>query len=121
MSAGKRHISKLLDPAKRVWVLAHLFCICIFFVQLFQLLPSYFAPTTTHTEVKEVELEDMNFPLIVKICAKPDFNETALQELGYKDSSGYILGRSKFNGSLIALCGYPIVKMEIRDVKSFEK
>ena len=27
-----------------------------------------------------------------------------------------------FNFSLsIALCGYPIVKMEIRDVKSFEK
>ena len=32
------------------WILAHLFCICIFLIQLFQLLPSYFAPTMTHTE-----------------------------------------------------------------------
>ena len=116
MSAGKRHILKLLDPARGFWVLAHLFCICIFFVQLFQLLPSYFAPTMTHTEVREVQLKDINFPLNLKICVKPDFNEAALQGFGYNDSADYILGRSKFNGNMVGWGGHGGGKSAAKEV-----
>ena len=106
MVAGTRYIRKLSNPARWLWVFAHVFCICVFFVQLFQLLPSYFAPTRTHTEVKELQLKDMDFPLNIKICAKPDYNKTALQELGYKDASDYILGRSKYNRSVVGWGGH---------------
>ena len=69
--------------------------------QLIQILPNYFSPTLTHTEVKEVPLRDMDFPLDFKICLRPSaFNETALKELGYGDSGHYILGKSKFNESI---------------------
>ena len=104
MVSDKLH--KLLNPARWSWVLVHLFCICIFLVQLFQLLPSYFAPTMTHTEVRELQMKDLDFPLDIKVCVKPDFNETALEELGYGDASDYILGRSKFNPSMVGWGGH---------------
>ena len=116
MCAGKLHIFRLLNPARWFWFLAHLVCICIFIVQLFQLLPSYFAPTMTHTEVRELQLKNLDFPVNIKICAKPDFNKTALQELGYRDSSDFILGRSKFNRSIISWGGHSGKKASAKEV-----
>ena len=76
-----------------VWILAHLFCICIFLIQLFQLLPSYFAPTLTHTEVRELPLNGMGeFPLDLKMCVKPGLNNTALKQLGYTTAYYYTVG-----------------------------
>ena len=60
----------------------------------------------THTEVSDVQLKDLDFPLSIQICVKPAQNETALQVLGYEDSSGYLLGRSKYNNSLIGWGGH---------------
>ena len=35
----------------------------------------------------------MEFPLVIKICVVPGFNQTALRELGYKDTYSYFAGR----------------------------
>ena len=77
---------------RMVWVLAHLFCISVFFVQLIQLLPSYFAPSLTYTEVTNVQLKDIDFPLDIKICVKPILNDTALKKFGYNIPSYYAAG-----------------------------
>ena len=74
--------------------------------QLIQILPNYFSPTLTHTEVKEVPLRDMDFPLDFKICLRPSaFNETAIKELGYADSAHYIFGRANSMSPVIFLAG----------------
>ena len=89
-----------------MWILAHLVCISTFFVQLVQLLPSYFAPTLTHTEVRDVPLKEMEeFPLDVKMCIEPGLNNTALQQLGYVDAWHYSVGLDPFV-SLIGWGGY---------------
>ena len=77
-------------------------CTCLFFYQLVQILPNYFAPSMTHTEVKDVPLKEMDFPLNFKVCFRPSvFNNNALKELGYSDSSTYIVGKSDFNDSQV--------------------
>ena len=98
--ACSKWIPNLLDKIRWIWLLAYLLCTFLFMYQLIQILPNYFSPTLTHTEVKEVPLRNMDFPLDFKICLRPlAFNETALKELGYLDSAYYIFGKSKFNES----------------------
>ena len=84
-----------LEKIRWVWALAYLFCTCCFFYQLVQILPNYFHPTLTNTEVTEVLLKSMNFPLDFKICLGPTFNETVLKSFGYEDTVLYQNGVSK--------------------------
>ena len=90
-------ILKFFNSDQWLWSLVHVFCICIFFAQLGQLLPNYFAPSTTKTEVSDVQLKDVDFPLNIKVCVKPGFNRTALKDIGYRDEADFILGRSIYN------------------------
>ena len=89
-----------------IWTLApHVFCISVFLVQLFQLLPTYFAPSMTYTEVSNVQLKDIDFPLDFKICVKPLLNKTALQQFGYLSTYHYTVGGSPDN-TLIGWAGH---------------
>ena len=84
--------------------LVYLFCTSLFLYQLIKLLPSYFAPTLTHTEVAQMQLKDIDdFPLNIKVCVRPGLNKTALKQLGYVDKVMFIMGRSQLNGSLIGI------------------
>ena len=77
-----------------------MFCSFLFLYQFGQILPSYYAPSLTHTDVREIPLRDMDFPLDIKVCIRPSvFNETALKHFGFKDAASYVLGVRKFNGS----------------------
>ena len=62
---------EVLRKIRWVWALAYLFCTCLFLYQLVKILPDYFDPTMTHTEVKDVPLKDMDFPLGIKVCFRP--------------------------------------------------
>ena len=86
--------------------LVHLFCTALFLYQLTKLLPSYFAQSLTNTEVSEMQLKDLDFPLNIKVCFRPSLNKTALKKLGYLDKAMFIVGRSRFNGSLIGWGGH---------------
>ena len=46
-------------------------------IQLVNVLESYIQPTITRTWEEEVPLEDIEFPLVIKICIVPGFNQTA--------------------------------------------
>ena len=86
--------------------LVQLFCTALFLYQLIELLPSYFDPSLTHTEVGEMQLKDIDFPLNIKACVTPGLNKTALKQLGYLDKPMFIVGRSQFNESLIGWGGH---------------
>ena len=55
----------------------------------------------TNTEVKEVPLESMDFPLDIKICFQSEgLNETALKSFGYEEGAfAYLYGRIYLNDS----------------------
>ena len=56
-------------------------------------------------DITEVQLKDLTFPIIFKICMKPGFKTTALKEEGYAGISEYFLGQSRFNNSLYGWAG----------------
>ena len=93
-------LENVLKEIRWFWTLAYLFCTCWFVYQLVQILPNYIAPTLTNTEVKEVPLSSMDFPLDIKICFQPArFNETVLKSFGYEGMYYYSIGWSNRNGS----------------------
>ena len=69
----------------------------------------FMRPTLTNTVVEQLDLKNMDFPLVVKVCVKPSFNNTALEEAGYDTTWGsslYFVGQSKYNSSLFGWVGH---------------
>ena len=91
---------------KSLLVLANLVCTAILAFQLGHVLEGYVNPTITRTWEKEVALEDIDFPVTIKICVIPGFNQTALNEVGYEDTWGYFVGQSRFNDSVFGWAGH---------------
>ena len=91
---------------KSLWALANLVCTALLALQLGHVLEGYVNPTITRTWEKEVGLEDIDFPVNIKICVIPGFNQTALQEVGYEDTWRYFLGQSMFNQSVYGWAGH---------------
>jgi len=88
-------LENVLGKVRWLWTLAYLFCTSWFVYQLVHILPNYFHPTLTNTEVKEVPLNSTDFPLDFKICFQPWLNETVLESYGYESSYHY--GSGVFN------------------------
>ena len=67
----------------------------------------FIQPTLLNTDSSEIDLEDIQFPLHIKICAEPGFNETAIEEVGYENSPWrYFYGISRFNSSIVGWAGH---------------
>jgi len=81
-----------LCKLKTVWVLANIVFITLLVVQLAHVLGGYINPQTRHTWEEGEPLGNIDFPLVMKICVNPGFNQTALQEVGYKDTYSYFFG-----------------------------
>ena len=84
---------------KTLWILANIVFTAFLTVQLANVLEGYIKPQTTRTWDEDVRLEDMEFPLVIKICVIPGFNQAALQEVGYKDTISYFLGSYNNNSA----------------------
>ena len=64
-------------------------------------------PTLLNMDASEIDLRDTEFPLDIKICAEPGFNETAIEEVGYDRSPWtYFNGVSRFNSSIVGWAGH---------------
>ena len=65
-------------------------------------------PTLLNMDASEIDLQDIEFPLDIKICAEPGFNETAIEEAGYDGKSPwkYFTGVSRFNSSIVGWAGH---------------
>ena len=91
------------------WLLVHLICGLALLIQLKSVFIDYMEPTVFNVVVEERDLHDMDFPLVFKICVKPGFNNTALEEAGYYTTFGpldYFIGRSKYNRSNFGWAGH---------------
>ena len=77
---------------KTLWYLANLTCTALLTIQLAHILTDYVKPRLTRTWEEEVLLEDIDFPVVIKVCVIPGFNQTALNDVGYKDTLSYFVG-----------------------------
>ena len=80
--------------SNRFWILANIACTIALVIQLAHVLDGFVKPTITRTWEEEVSLEDIKFPLIIKVCVIPGFNKSAVHELGYESVAYYLAGQS---------------------------
>ena len=97
------------------------FCLSALLIQLYNLLKHFVDPSMTNTYVEEIPLEEMDFPLNIKICVRPGLNTTALDKLGYSGPSYYVRGSNKVNQSVISWDGYNEKGMAITTAKELIK
>ena len=76
-----------------LWILSNVVFTVFFTIQLAHVLQGYIKPQTTRTWDEYARLEEMEFPLVIKICVIPGFNQKALREFGYEDIFSYFVGR----------------------------
>ena len=94
------------DMSIMSWRLINIACILAALIQLGFILKGFIRPNLLNTSVQEIDLGEIDFPIEIKICAQPGFNETTLKEMGYNHIWGYFLGRSRFNSSIIGWAGH---------------
>jgi hypothetical protein len=85
------------------------------FIQLGLVFRGYVSPSLTSRQVEQVDLKDLGFPLILKICVSPAFNSTALEAAGYSTTTlantslgslNYFFGLSSYNRSIVGWAGH---------------
>ena len=67
-------------------------CFALFLMQMGFLINSRLHPDETISSTEQKMLSEISFPAIFRICIKPAFNLTALQEAGYSSSWHYFAG-----------------------------
>ena len=83
--------NRKLFTLKTLWILVNIVFTAFLTVQLAHIFERYVRPQTTRTWEEKVPLKDLDFPLVLKICVIPGFNQTALQEVGYRDTFSYFV------------------------------
>ena len=91
---------------KSPWYLIRFACLVAFLVQITTLIAGMINPKETLIRTEKVDFDQIDFPLVFKICIKPGFNETELKILGYRNSLDYLMGKSKYNESLFGWAGH---------------
>ena len=56
-------------------------------------------PSQTETFLEEKKLDEIEFPVLFKVCFKNSFNLKNLEEAGYSSVWNYFMGVSKYNKS----------------------
>ena len=91
---------------KYLWLLIKTCCYLACILQVAFLIVEQISPTQTETSTKEVKMEEIEFPVIFKICFKNSFDLDKVKEAGYKSVWDYFKGESKFNDSLYGWAGH---------------
>ena len=105
-------------------VIVKVVCLLALFVQLGFNLQGFFQPKFPTTLVKDLALKDLEdgFPLVIKICPQPGFDEKALYEVGYSGLWQYFKGKSRFNKNVFGWAGHTSNNTTWGNVeKTFEK
>ena len=92
-----------------LWFLVNIICVLAALTQLFFIMMGFINPNQLNTDTSELALQDIEFPLDIKICAEPAFDENAIAQAGYGNQWGqyeYFTGRSRFNSSIYGWGGH---------------
>ena len=95
-----------------VWRSVNVACILAATIQLAYVLKEFLVPKQIITSLENVNFEDIEFPLVFKICSQPGFNVSAIRDVGYghttskNDVANYFFGQSKFNTSTVGWAGH---------------
>ena len=91
---------------KNPLVLMHVGCLTAFIVQMGILASNQINPRATVSNMEEKSLDNIDFPVVFKICIKPAFNISELYRVGYASIWEYFIGQSRHNGSVFGWGGH---------------
>ena len=97
-------LSNLWKPFQRSQQIVNFFCIFMFVFQMSRHITQYSSEKELYTTKEKTTLENLSFPLVLKVCVNPGFNNTALLFYGYKDTNDYFTGYA-INGSFVGWTG----------------
>ena len=81
-------------------------CLGAFVFQTTTLVIGMIEPKNTLIETEKNNFLSIDFPIFFKVCIKPGFNMTELENLGYLSPLGYLMGESKYNSSVYGWAGH---------------
>ena len=81
-------------------------CFVAYSVQLTNVITGFLDRTQTNINKHEEDLHGQNFPVIFKMCINPGFNDTAINEAGYKNIFEFFVGQSSYNSSVYGWAGH---------------
>ena len=84
----------------------HVGCLTAFIVQMGILASNQINPRATVSQMEEKSLDNIDFPVVFKICIKPAFNISELYRVGYASIWEYFIGQSRHNGSVFGWGGH---------------
>ena len=109
---SSRYFQKAMKRPKMftsLWCMVNIICVLAALSQLFFIVMGFVSPNQLNTDTSELDLQHIDFPLDIKICAEPAFNESAIVEAGYGtewNQYDYFTGRSRFNNSIFGWAGH---------------
>ena len=80
--------------------------VTIFVMQFYNIVDNYYNPSTTRTSKYHEDLNDMEFPILLKVCIQPGYNWGRLREYGYESDFHFFLGLNQNNKSTIGYFGH---------------
>ena len=91
---------------KLPWLVMHAGCLVALIVQMCILANNKISPTETVSHLEEKTLDEIEFPVLFKVCITPSFNLAELRKAGYASIWGYFIGQSLHNESLYGWAGH---------------
>ena len=81
-------------------------CFLAFCSQMFLITKEFLQPSYTVSATRKTHLRDLVFPVLFKLCVRPCFNLSALQEAGYSDPVEFFRGRSRYHRATYGWAGH---------------
>ena len=101
-----RMFTKQLGPFSWFKLLIKLSGFLCYLVHMYFIFHNQVFPSETFTRLEEKQLDDIEFPVIFKLCVTPALNMTELKSAGYKNIWRYFVGQSAYNTSLYGWGGH---------------
>ena len=96
----------MFSTKKILWSFIYACCFCCFIVQISILAKDELYPNLPGSHKEEKHLDDIEFPILFKLCINPYLDALQLHKAGYRNMFHYFTGRSRFNGSIYGWAGH---------------
>ena len=88
------------------WSFVNVACFTAFIIQMCIIANDHLYPSETVSHRVEKKLDEIQFPVLFKICIKPAFNLKELQNAGYYSIWDYFTGQSRYDKSVYGWAGH---------------
>ena len=77
-----------------------------FIIHILFIMKDEIFPTETYTRYEHRNLDDIEFPVVIKICIQPAFDGDEIRKVGYKEVYHYFIGESKYDRRRFGWAGH---------------